>query len=76
MYAFTTHTSETLGEAEIDADRRQRHIYDRRIEDDHQIAKTQHDERPPSEPVISSRAFRRAPLHVHRPSLDTHSTVR
>ena len=40
-----------LGEAEVLADRRQRHSDDRHVEDDHQVAQAQHDE---CQPAVAS----------------------
>ncbi len=48
MYAFTTHTSDVSVNAQIRADRRQRHVHDRRVEHDHEYAQTQDDECPPA----------------------------
>ena len=46
-----------LGEAEVLADRRQRHSDDRHVEDDHQVAQAQHDE---CQPAVASLDVQRS----------------
>ena len=54
-----------LGEAEIGSDRRQRDVHDRRVEDDHQRAKAENDQRVPTCAAVQR--------HVARPFGSTSS---
>ena len=51
-YALTTQASDVCGEAEVVADRGQRDVHDRRVEDDHQVAEAEDEEREPAGAVV------------------------